>query len=44
MCPSKFLILVASELLSTKIEESKTNQILNFIYIYIYNMKNHYIF
>ena len=36
MYPSKFLIFVASELLCTKTEESKTNYILNHIYIYIY--------
>ena len=34
MYPSKFLIFVASELLCTKTEESKTNYILNHIYIY----------
>ena len=39
MYPSKFLIFVASELLCTKTKESKTNYILNHIYIYIYNEK-----
>ena len=34
MYPSKFLIFVASELLCTKTKESKTNYILNHIYIY----------
>ena len=33
MYPSKFLIFVISELLSAKIEESKSNQILS-LYIY----------
>ena len=32
MHPSKFLIFVASELLSAKTEEFKTNKILNYIY------------
>ena len=39
MYPSKFLIFVASKLLCTKTKESKTNYILNHIYIYIYNEK-----
>ena len=43
MYPSKFLIFVASELLGAKIKESKTNKILNHIYIYIYNEKPLYI-
>ena len=36
-----FLIFVASELLGAKIEESKTNQILNHVYIYIYNLETY---